>query len=79
MVRRTGTIAPMHLPRPPSFDHGTLSGLWAVGLGLYVFLGLLAVGVGLGTTIVVSLVATGLIFLYVRLYGEDEPRRPPRR
>jgi len=79
LVRGTGTIAAVHIPRPPSFDHGTLSGLWAVGLGLYVFLGLLAIGVDLGTTVVVSLVATALIFLYVRLYGEDEPRRPPRR
>jgi hypothetical protein len=73
-----GTIArEMHL-RPPSFDHGTISGLWAVGLGLYVFLGLLAIGISLGTTVVVALVAIGLIFLYVRLYGEDELRRPPR-
>ena len=68
----------MHLPRPPSFDHGTISGVWAVGLGLYVFLGMLAIGISLGTTVVVTVVATGLIFLYVRLYGEDE-RRPPRR
>ncbi len=69
----------MHLPRPPSLDHGTVSGLWAVGLGLYVFLGLLAIGVALGVSVIVALVATGLIFLYVRLYGEDQPRRPPRR
>jgi hypothetical protein len=67
----------MHL-RPPSFDHGTLSGMWAVGLGLYVFLGLLAIGVSLGTTVVVTVVAIALIFLYVRLYGEDELGRPPR-
>jgi ABC-type Na+ efflux pump permease subunit len=67
----------MHL-RPPSFDHGTVSGMWAIGLGLYVFLGLLAIGISLGTTVVVAVVAIGLIFLYVRLYGEDELRRPPR-
>ncbi|MEX2212017.1 MAG: hypothetical protein WD689_09690 [Gaiellaceae bacterium] len=67
----------MHL-RMPSFDHGTISGAWAIGLGLYVFLGLLAIGISLGTTFVVSLVAVGLIFLYVRLYGEDELRRRPR-
>jgi hypothetical protein len=66
----------MHL-RPPSFDHGTISGIWAVGLGLYVFLGLLAVGVSKGTSFVIALVATGLIFLYVRLYGEDKPGRSP--
>ena len=68
----------MHL-RPPSIDHGTASGLWAFGLGLYVFLGMLAIGIGLGTSFVVGIVAMGLIFLYVRLYGEDEARRPPRR
>ena len=64
----------MHL-RPPSFAHGTTSGLWALGLGLYVFLGLLAIGIGLGTAVIVGLVAVGVIFLYVRLYGEDELRR----
>jgi hypothetical protein len=69
----------MHLPRPPSFDHGTLSGLWAIGFGLYLFLGMLAIGIGPGTAFVVGLVAMGLIFLYVRLYGQDEARRPPRR
>jgi hypothetical protein len=69
----------MHL-RPPSFDRGTTSGIWAVGLGLFVFLGLLSIGISKGTSFVVALVATGLIFLYVRLYGGDEPRRtPPRR
>lgn len=64
----------MHL-RPPSFDHGTIAGLWALGLGLYVFLGLLAIGVDLGTAVIVGLVAVGVIFLYVRLYGEEELRR----
>ena len=68
----------MHL-RLPSFDRGTTAGLWAIGLGLYVFLGLLAIGISLGTAFVVAIVAIGLIFLYVRLYGEDEvSRRPPR-
>ena len=64
----------MHL-RPPSFDHGTISALWALSLGLYVFLGLLAIGVDVGTAFIVGLVAAGLIFLYVRLYGEEKLRR----
>ena len=67
----------MHL-RLPSFDPGTTAGLWALGSGLYVFVGLLAIGISVGVSFVVALVATGLIFLYVRLYGEDEIRRPPR-
>ena len=69
----------MHLPRPPSIDRGTSAGLWAIGFGLYIFLGALAVGVGLGTSFVVTIVATGLIFLYIRLYGADERRAPARR
>ena len=69
----------MHLPRPPSIDRGTSAGLWAIGFGLYLFLGALAVGVGLGTAFVVSLVATALIFLYIRVYGTDERRAPTRR
>jgi hypothetical protein len=69
----------MHLPRPPSIDRGTSAGLWAIGLGLYIFLGMLAIGIGLGTTFIVSLLAIAVIFLYVRVYGEEEPRRPLRR
>ena len=69
----------MHLPRPPSIDRGTSAGLWAIGFGLYIFLGALAVNVGLGVSFVVSIVATGLIFLYIRLYGADDRRASARR
>ena len=69
----------MHLPRPPSIDRGTSAGLWAIGFGLFIFFGALSVGVGLGTSFIVSIVATGLIFLYIRLYGGDERRSPARR
>jgi hypothetical protein len=65
----------MHL-RMPSFDPGTTAGLWAIGLALYVFLGLLAIGIAVGTAAIIAIVAMGLIFLYVRLYGEEELRRP---
>ena len=64
----------MHL-RPPSLDHGTVSGLWAIGLGVLILLGSLALGVGAGTAFIVSAVAAGAIFFYVRLYGEEELRR----
>ena len=79
MVRRMGTIGAVHLPRPPSIDRGTSAGLWAIGFGLYIFLGALAVDVSLGTSFVFSIVATGLIFLFIRLYGADERRSPARR
>jgi hypothetical protein len=65
----------VHL-RPPSIDRGVVSFLWALGLSLFLFLGMLAVGVSKGTAFIVSVIAAGAIFLYVRIYGE--PERPGR-
>lgn len=65
----------MHL-RLPSFDHGVVSFVWALALGVYLWLGMLAVGVAGGTAFLLSLVAACAIFLFVRIYGEEEPRRP---
>ena len=65
----------MHL-RSPSIDHGVISFLWAVGLGLYIWLGSLAVGVSSATAFIVAAVAAFGIFLLVRIYGDEEPRRP---
>jgi len=67
----------MHL-RQPSFDRGVTSFFWAFGLGLYLWLGMLAVGVSGATAFIFSALAAGAIFLLVRLYGGDEPRRPQR-
>jgi uncharacterized membrane protein YdjX (TVP38/TMEM64 family) len=64
----------MHL-RPPSFDHGTVSALWAIGLGVLILLGALAFGLDKGTSFVVAALAAAAIFVYVRLYGEEELRR----
>lgn len=64
----------VHL-RLPAIDHGVTSFLWAFGLGLYLWLGMLAIGVSKPTAFILAAVAAFLIFLYVRLYGEDEPRR----
>lgn len=66
----------MHLPRPPSIDHGIVSFIWACFLGLFIWLFLMAIGMTTATSSIVSAVGAGAIFLYVRLYGEDEPRRP---
>ncbi len=61
----------MHL-RPPSIDPGITSFLWAFGLSLYLWLFMLAVGVDLGTATILAGVAFFAIFLFVRLFGEDE-------
>jgi hypothetical protein len=68
----------MHL-RMPAFDRGLTSFLWAVGLGLYLWLGMLAVGVNGGTAFIFSSLAACAIFLFVRLRGEDEVRPARRR
>ncbi len=63
-----------HLPRPPAFSHGVVSFAWAFGLGVYLWLGMLAVGITKGTAFILSAVAGFLIFLFVRVYGEETPR-----
>jgi hypothetical protein len=68
----------VHVPRPPSIDHGVVSFLWAAFLGLFIWLGLLAVGVSGATSFIFAVLAGFGIFLFVRLYGEDEVRRPRR-
>ncbi len=62
----------MHL-RPPSVDKGVSAFLWAFGLALYLWLGMLAVGVSKATSFILAAVLGCAIFLYVRLYGEQRP------
>ena len=64
----------MHL-KPPSVDPGVTSFIWAVVLALLLWLFLLAVGMSKPTAFIVSVVAGCAIFFYVRVRGEDEPRR----
>ncbi|HXV03603.1 MAG TPA: hypothetical protein VFP24_08525 [Gaiellaceae bacterium] len=66
----------MHL-RLPAFDRGATSFAWAVFFFLFLWLGMLAVGIDGATAFIISAVAGCAIFLYVRLFGEDEitPRR----
>ena len=56
---------------PPSIDRGVASFLWALGLGLFIWLGLIAVGMSRGTALMLALLAFGAIFLFVRTRGED--------
>jgi hypothetical protein len=60
----------MHL-RPPSIDRGVTSFLWALGLGLFIWLGLVSVGVHRGTALVLALLSFGAIFVFVRTRGES--------
>jgi hypothetical protein len=64
----------MHL-RPPSIDQGVQAGLWAIGLGLIIWLGMLAFDVSGATSAIMAALAAAAIFFYVRLFGEEKPRR----
>jgi hypothetical protein len=65
---RSTRIAPMHL-RPPSIDRGVQAFLWALVFFLVLYFGMVAVEVAKGTAIVLSLVASFLIFLFIRTRG----------
>ena len=58
----------MHL-RPPSIARGVTSFLWAFGLGLYIWIGLLAIGVSSATAFIIGALSMGAIFLFVRTFG----------
>jgi hypothetical protein len=65
----------MHL-RAPSIDHGVQSFLWALVFFLFLWFGMLAVGVSGATAFVLALVLGVLIFLFIRIFGEDDLARP---
>ena len=65
-------IAAMHL-RMPSIDQGVQAGAWAVFFFFLLWIGMRAVDVSNSTAFILSLVAAGAIFLFVRRRGEDHP------
>jgi hypothetical protein len=65
----------VHAPRPPSIDRGITSFLWGLGLGAFVWLGLLSIGVSQPTAFILGALTCCAVFLLVRLYGGDEPGR----
>jgi hypothetical protein len=61
--------------RMPALSHGVTSFLWALFFALYIWLCGLMVGLDMGASVVLAAVLGFGIFLYVRIYGEDPPRR----
>ena len=62
----------MHMP---ALSHGVTSFLWALMFAVYIWLTCLMVGLDMGASVVLAAVSGFGIFLYVRVYGEDAPRR----
>ena len=71
-----GRIAHVHL-RAPSIAHGVVSFLWALLFFLILFFGMVSIGTGRGLAFVLALVSGLAIFLFVRIQGEERPRRIP--
>jgi hypothetical protein len=61
----------MHF-HPPSVDPGIIAFLWAIGLGAYIYFGLLAVGTTGAFAIVITLLSVAAIWLLVRTRGASE-------
>ena len=61
--------APVSHLRLPSVSHGFAAFAWGFGLGAFIWLGLLAVGISGATAFIVGAVSGLLIFLLVRVYG----------
>ena len=62
-------IAAVH-HHAPSIDKGVTALLWAAGLSLYIYFGLLAIGENGAFTIVITLVSFAAIWLFVRTRGD---------
>ncbi len=67
----------MHL-RVPSYGQGFSAFLWGLGLGVYVWLFLWAVGLTKGASFLFGLICGVLIFFIVLVYGDNPLRRPTR-
>lgn len=59
----------------PALSRGVTSFVWAVVFAAYILFGGIAAGFSSADSLVVALVAGAAIFLYVRIYGEDESGR----
>jgi hypothetical protein len=59
----------------PSIDQGVQAFAWAVVFFLYLWIGMLAVGVSGATAFILALVVAAAIWLLVRTRGGEQPRR----
>lgn len=60
----------------PSIDKGVQSFIWAVVFFLFLWFGMKAVGVGGATAFLLALICAAFIFLFIRIFGEEELARP---
>ena len=56
----------------PSIDKGVQAFIWAIVFFLFLWFGMKAVGVSGGTAFILAVVLGVLIFLVIRIFGEQE-------
>ncbi len=66
----------MHL-RAPSIDKGVSAFWWAFFFFLYLFLGMLAIGMPKGSSFIFSALLGLGIWFYIRISGDESARKLP--
>ena len=61
-------------PHPPSIAPGVAAFIWAVVFGVFVWIGLLAIGAPLGTSVAFGALTVFLSFVIIRVRGSDAAR-----
>jgi hypothetical protein len=60
--------------RPPSVAHGVISLIWGLAIGLFIWIGLLAIGIHQATAFILAVLSACGIYVFVRICGADRPR-----
>lgn len=68
----------MHPPRFPAIGQGTQAFLWALFLGGFVFIGMLAIDISKLTSLVTGIVSGLVVFVAVSVFGAERPRQATR-
>jgi hypothetical protein len=57
---------------------GTQAVLWGVGLGGFIFVGMLSISISMSTSLITGIVCGFVVYIAVRLLGEGAPPRQRR-
>jgi hypothetical protein len=49
-----------------------------MGFGLFIWLGLVGIGISQALSVILAALSFGAIFLFVRIFGDEELRQPTR-
>jgi hypothetical protein len=71
---RASRVPAVHPPRPPALNPAVVSALWGIGLGAFIWIGLISVEiVSRLASLVFGIVGGVMIFFFVLLMGAGRP------